>query len=89
MHDGMGHQGSSRHQRAAWWLACLTRLLAPDIAALSMAMLLGAAKLLKAREAELHGRVALVFQPFEEGGAGGDLVMRSGECAWAKRRGAA
>lgn len=33
-------------------------------------MLLGAAKLLKAHEAELKGTVLLVFQPAEEGGAG-------------------
>jgi hypothetical protein len=35
-----------------------------------MSMLLGAAKILKAREAELKGSVLLVFQPAEEGGAG-------------------
>jgi len=35
------------------------------------AMLLGAAKLLKAREAELPGTVKLLFQPAEEGGGGG------------------
>lgn len=33
-------------------------------------MLLGAAKLLKAREGQLQGTVLLVFQPAEEGGAG-------------------
>lgn len=35
-----------------------------------MSMLLGAAKLLKAREGQLQGTVLLVFQPAEEGGAG-------------------
>ena len=39
-----------------------------------MSMLLGAAKLLKAREKEIEGTVLLVFQPAEEGGAGA-LVM--------------
>jgi metal-dependent amidase/aminoacylase/carboxypeptidase family protein len=38
-----------------------------------MSMLLGAAKLLKEREKELKGTVLLVFQPAEEGGAGGAL----------------
>ena len=36
-----------------------------------VAMLLGAAKMLKARESEIHGTVKLLFQPAEEGGAGG------------------
>jgi IAA-amino acid hydrolase len=35
------------------------------------AMLLTAARLLKSREAEIHGTVKLLFQPAEEGGAGG------------------
>jgi IAA-amino acid hydrolase len=35
------------------------------------AMLLTAARLLKGREAEIHGTVKLFFQPAEEGGAGG------------------
>jgi IAA-amino acid hydrolase len=35
------------------------------------AMLLGAAQLLKAREGEIRGTVKLLFQPAEEGGAGG------------------
>ena len=39
------------------------------------AMLLGAARLLKEREAEIAGTVKLLFQPAEEGGAGG-LRMR-------------
>jgi len=43
-----------------------------------MAMLLGAARLLRAREASLGGSVKLVFQPFEEGGAGADVVLRTG-----------
>lgn len=43
-----------------------------------MTMLLGAAKLLKARESELQGTVLLVFQPAEEGGAGGDKMIQEG-----------
>ncbi|KAF8058874.1 ILL5 [Scenedesmus sp. PABB004] len=43
-----------------------------------MTMLLGAAKLLKAREASLKGTVLLVFQPAEEGGAGADVMIRAG-----------
>ncbi|HVZ49134.1 MAG TPA: amidohydrolase [Gemmatimonadaceae bacterium] len=42
------------------------------------AMLLGAARLLKEREAELKGTVRLIFQPAEEGGAGGDLMVKEG-----------
>ena len=42
------------------------------------AMLLGAAKLLKAREDELPGVVRLLFQPAEEGGAGGDRMCEEG-----------
>ena len=41
-------------------------------------MLLGAAKLLKAHERELAGTVRLIFQPAEEGGAGGDLMVKEG-----------
>jgi len=43
-----------------------------------MAMLLGAAKLLKARESALTGTVLLVFQPAEEGGAGGLAMLLEG-----------
>jgi IAA-amino acid hydrolase len=43
-----------------------------------IAMLLGAARLLKAREAELPGVVKLLFQPAEEGGAGGDRMCEEG-----------
>lgn len=43
-----------------------------------MTMLLGAAKLLKQREAELPGTVLLVFQPAEEGGAGADAMIKEG-----------
>jgi hypothetical protein len=43
-----------------------------------MAMLLGAAKLLKAREASIAGTVRLVFQPAEEGGAGGFMMAQEG-----------
>ncbi len=42
------------------------------------AMLLGAARLLKEREAELPGTVKLLFQPAEEGGAGGDRMCAEG-----------
>ncbi len=42
------------------------------------AMLLGAARLLKAREAELGGTVKLIFQPAEEGGAGGQRIRDAG-----------
>jgi len=41
-------------------------------------MLLGAARLLKAREAEIQGTVKLVFQPAEEGGAGGQRMRDEG-----------
>jgi len=40
------------------------------------AMLLGAARLLKEREREIKGTIKLIFQPAEEGGAGG-LRMRN------------
>ena len=40
--------------------------------------LLGAARLLKEHEAELTGSVRLIFQPAEEGGAGGQLMVREG-----------
>lgn len=42
------------------------------------AMLLGAAKLLKSREGQLHGTVKLLFQPAEEGGAGGKRMCDEG-----------
>jgi IAA-amino acid hydrolase len=42
------------------------------------AMLLGAARLLKTREAELPGVVKLIFQPAEEGGAGADRMCGEG-----------
>src|SRR5688572_5463087 len=42
------------------------------------AMLLGAARLLKAREASLTGVVKLIFQPAEEGGAGGNRMCHEG-----------
>src|SRR5580704_2755703 len=41
-------------------------------------MLLGAARLLKAHEAELRGTVKLIFQPAEEGGAGADRMCLAG-----------
>lgn len=42
------------------------------------AMLLGAAKLLKTHEHELRGSVKLLFQPAEEGGAGGKRMCEEG-----------
>ena len=42
------------------------------------AMLLGAARLLKQRESEIHGTVKLIFQPAEEGGAGGQRMRNEG-----------
>ncbi len=42
------------------------------------AMLLGAARLLKARESSLPGVVKLMFQPAEEGGAGADRMCDEG-----------
>lgn len=42
------------------------------------AMLLGAAKLLRERESELPGTVRLLFQPAEEGGAGGKRMREEG-----------
>ena len=50
-----------------------------------MAMLLGAARLLQHQHESakdgggLPGTVKLVFQPFEEGGAGADLMIKTGE----------
>ena len=41
-------------------------------------MLLGAARLLKEREAELQGTVKLYFQPAEEGGGGGNIMVKEG-----------
>lgn len=43
-----------------------------------VAMLLSAARMLKAREAELKGTVKLIFQPAEEGGAGGLAMIQDG-----------
>ena len=42
------------------------------------AMLLGAAKILREREAELPGTVRLIFQPAEEGGAGCKKMREAG-----------
>ena len=42
------------------------------------AMLLGAAAVLKKREAQLKGTVRLIFQPAEEGGAGGKRMVEEG-----------
>ena len=42
------------------------------------AMLLGAAKLLKARESQIRGTIKLLFQPAEEGGAGGKRMCEAG-----------
>ncbi|GAB4817525.1 hypothetical protein N2152v2_004571 [Parachlorella kessleri] len=41
-------------------------------------MLLGAARLLKAVEPQLQGTVKLIFQPAEEGGAGGEAMVKEG-----------
>jgi IAA-amino acid hydrolase len=41
-------------------------------------MLLGAAKLLKNHEDLIHGTVKLIFQPAEEGGAGGERMRSEG-----------
>ncbi|RHN76109.1 putative peptidase M20 [Medicago truncatula] len=43
-----------------------------------VAMLLGAAKILKEHEKELQGTVVLVFQPAEEGGAGAKKILDAG-----------
>jgi len=43
-----------------------------------VAMLLGAAALLKAKEAELPGRVVLIFQPAEEGDGGAQGMISNG-----------
>ncbi len=42
------------------------------------AMLLGAAKILKSKENEFNGTVKFLFQPAEEGGAGGKLMREEG-----------
>ena len=42
------------------------------------AMLLGAAKILKSKEDEINGTIKLLFQPAEEGGAGGKLMREEG-----------
>lgn len=42
------------------------------------AMLLGAARILKQRESEINGSVKLIFQPAEEGGAGGQRMRDEG-----------
>ncbi|RDX85318.1 IAA-amino acid hydrolase ILR1-like 4 [Mucuna pruriens] len=43
-----------------------------------VAMLLGAAKILKEHESEIQGTVVLVFQPAEEGGGGAKKVLDAG-----------
>lgn len=42
------------------------------------AMLLGAARLLKENEEEIKGTIKLIFQPAEEGGAGGKMMKEQG-----------
>lgn len=42
------------------------------------AMLLGAARLLKENEEEIKGTIKLIFQPAEEGGAGGKMMKEEG-----------
>lgn len=43
-----------------------------------VAMLLGAAQLLRASAGEIHGRIAFVFQPAEEGGGGARRMIEDG-----------
>ena len=43
-----------------------------------VSMLLGAVKLLKSHESELNGTVKFIFQPAEEGGAGGRRMREAG-----------
>ena len=43
-----------------------------------VSMLLGAAKLLKDKEDKINGTIKLLFQPAEEGGAGGKLMREEG-----------
>ena len=43
-----------------------------------VSMLLGAAKLLKEKEGKINGTIKLLFQPAEEGGAGGKLMREEG-----------
>ncbi len=43
-----------------------------------VSMLLGAARLLKEKEDQINGTVKLLFQPAEEGGAGGKLMREEG-----------
>ena len=42
------------------------------------AMLLGAARVLKDNEGEINGTIKLIFQPAEEGGAGGKMMREQG-----------
>ena len=42
------------------------------------AMLLGAAKVLKSMEPQIQGTIKLIFQPAEEGGAGGSRMVQEG-----------
>ncbi len=42
------------------------------------AMLLGAAKILKSMESQIQGTIKLIFQPAEEGGAGGSRMVQEG-----------
>ena len=43
-----------------------------------VSMLLSAARILKQRESEIKGTVKLIFQPAEEGGAGGLAMLQAG-----------
>ena len=42
------------------------------------AMLLGAARVLKKNESSIEGTIKLIFQPAEEGGAGGKMMKEQG-----------
>lgn len=50
-----------------------------------MAMLLGAARLLAERKADLRQSVRLIFQPAEEGGGGAELLVKGGVLADVQR----